>query len=433
MEIEDIFKEGNSTQESIHLDKGHIMNEEEMRFYSEIADNYKENPITELPIDGLKDWQQEMINNLKDVFSCNTDYIVASFLTVAGVAIGSKIKSFDGIYHNTASLWTVLVGRSGVNKSQVIKWLIKPIEDADGHNYNESKKKFKGKSDKRPFDFEQRIFSDHTPESRNVLLAHNPIGIILVRDEIRGFIDDIFRYNKSGEISQLLSIFDNTSFFVNRKKEGKLLIKNPFMSILGGIQPNILKITFGVIHFKDSGFNARVLWVYPNIDSNPSTYSNVQNSEYNAREWKAFINNLMNFKNNVVAKFSPSAMSEYKNYWNYLQFMKSKNESMAPTYSKLQIYAQKIALITEILISSNLDNIEISDKSMNYAISVCRYFEQTASKVNSLFTSNITYSNITKEEVVRKLIDFYPHVNQSRLAFLLGISRQAISKKLSNV
>ena len=68
---------------------------------------------------------------------------------------------------------------------------------------------------------------------------------MIYRDEIKGMIDDFDRYNRSGIISNMLSIWDSTSFCIDRKTEDPVFIREPFLDILGGIQPGLLKSTFG--------------------------------------------------------------------------------------------------------------------------------------------------------------------------------------------
>jgi len=64
--------------------------------------------------------------------------------------------------------------------------------------------------------FKQYVISDSTPEARNQVLSVNPNGILLYRDELKGMIDDFCRYAKSGELSQMLSMFDSDTIVVNR-------------------------------------------------------------------------------------------------------------------------------------------------------------------------------------------------------------------------
>ena len=70
-------------------------------------------------------------------------------------------------------------------------------------------------SDIMGFDLAKKL-SDSTPEARNQVLSVNPNGILLYRDELKGMIDDFCRYAKSGELSQMLSMFDSDTIVVNR-------------------------------------------------------------------------------------------------------------------------------------------------------------------------------------------------------------------------
>lgn len=60
----------------------------------------------------------------------------------------------------------------------------------------------------------------------------------------------------------MLSMFDSDTI-VNRKSDEPLLIKDPFMSIIGSIQPSVLVDTFGNDNMMNNGFNQRWLFCYP--------------------------------------------------------------------------------------------------------------------------------------------------------------------------
>lgn len=169
-----------------------------------------------------------------------------------------------------------MVGKPSGNKTGPLKEVTHPSCEHDKANfakyleekaaYDQCKREDKNYSGVQPV-FHQRIVGDSSPESRNALLAQGDM-IGVVADELKSFIDSLDRYSKGGngvgaELSQLLSIWSNVGFAINRKSEETKLIDDPAMCINGGIQPELLGKTFGTDALMDSGFTQRFLFVYP--------------------------------------------------------------------------------------------------------------------------------------------------------------------------
>ena len=173
------------------------------------------------------------------------------------------------------------------------------------------------------------LLSDSTPEARNQVLSTSHNGILLYRDEIKGFLDDIGRYNKSGEVSQLLSVFDSDNIVINRKSDDTLLVEEPFMGVLGTIQPDVLADTFGNDLLMNNGFNQRWLFVYP--DENPSAMYSEKSISKEVREaWSSYINALLDadFKAGGcdTVYIIDEAKRLYIEYYNELQVKKQSTD-----------------------------------------------------------------------------------------------------------
>ena len=163
-----------------------------------------------LPIYGLPQSIQYVIETVSSVYQCPRDFVVSAIFMAQSTIVGKRACSFDGKYNNYPSLWIVNVADSGSNKSQPVKWVISPLIKRDKENYrlySQQKAELKESVCQEKIDlpiFKQLIISDSTPEGRNKCLFQNPNGVILFRDELKGLLDDVGRYGRSGEISQLL-------------------------------------------------------------------------------------------------------------------------------------------------------------------------------------------------------------------------------------
>ena len=86
------------------------------------------------------------------------------------------------------------------------------------------------------------ITSDPTVEKIGELLNENPNGILLLRDEVSGWLRTLDRPGREGDREFYLEAWNGTgSFIVDRIGRGTLNIKALTVSVLGGIQPGKLR------------------------------------------------------------------------------------------------------------------------------------------------------------------------------------------------
>ncbi len=82
------------------------------------------------------------------------------------------------------------------------------------------------------------IVNDVTVEKLGELLKENPRGLLLVRDELAGFLSNLARKEYQSDRSFYLTAFNgNKSYTYDRIGRGTIFIPNATVSIIGGIQP----------------------------------------------------------------------------------------------------------------------------------------------------------------------------------------------------
>jgi putative DNA primase/helicase len=86
------------------------------------------------------------------------------------------------------------------------------------------------------------ITTDATPEALHKLLAANPAGIFLVRDELTGWLAGFERQGREQERSLWLECWNGNglSFTMDRIERGSLHVPHCCASVFGGIQPDRL-------------------------------------------------------------------------------------------------------------------------------------------------------------------------------------------------
>ena len=396
-----------------------------------------------LPIDGLSVEAQAIIQGYSDGYQCNRDFITASIFTAVSTAIGKRICSYDGRYKNYFPFFICLVAPSGSNKTTPMREVLRPLTNRNAANYEvfrEAMKKYDtevkaGKENADKPVYRQLIISDSTPESRVKALSENP-NVLLVSDEIATMLYNMNRYNKSGEVPQLISIWSVDDIIINRKSETALLLKEPCLSIIGGTQPDVLVNTFGSDYFMSSGFNQRWLFVYPD-DIPPAMYSESKVSKEVSDAWSEYINGLLDFdfaSNGLDTLYiTDEAKQLYIDYYNNLQQKKSSACGyMASVYAKLQIMVERWAGITHLL-GNEPGMSRIMPEEMEYSIRCMNYFERCAEKVYIKLTESRKQPEakvMGKEEMIANVYHLTNPISQSAVADALGCSKQFISKCL---
>ena len=394
-----------------------------------------------LPVDGLSPNATEMLRKVASSLQCPVDIALSAMFATVGVAMGKRVIIDDGKYRNYPCLWVCVVAPSGSNKSTPIRFFLQPLKDRDSYNYGVYREELRAyrqagddKGDKPVF--KQYVISDSTPEARNQVLSVNPNGILLYRDELKGMIDDFCRYAKSGELSQMLSMFDSDTIVVNRKSDEPLLIKDPFMSIIGSIQPSVLVDTFGNDNMMNNGFNQRWLFCYPESGM-PEMYNDVSIPQSVISDWKDFIYNLIMYDFSVMGGkiyIRGEAKRVYIDYYNSLQIKKAgADDYLSSVYSKLQIHVIRWAGVAHIL-GNSPTSIDITPEEMEYSVRCMDYFERCALKVYRMLLegrgNRHEVKSMGKEEMIANVYHCTSPVSQRAVADELGITKQYVSKCL---
>lgn len=90
--------------------------------------------------------------------------------------------------------------------------------------------------------------NDATVEKLGDILSHNPIGLLVFRDELMGLLASWEREGREGDKAFYLEGWNGTgSFTIDRIGRGSQFIKSLCLSVFGGIQPDLLERYLGSI------------------------------------------------------------------------------------------------------------------------------------------------------------------------------------------
>lgn len=363
-----------------------------------------ENSIS-FPVSAMPLKMQTIIHGTSKGYGFNIDYIVCAFLSAFASCIGSTYKvKVKGTWYESAILFMVLIGRPGVNKTAPVRYAYQPIDKKDSEDFKEYRRLLKDykifESAKNAKNAEsasidkpvrqQRIISDSTIEALCSVLSFNRRGISVVIDEVAGLFKNFNRYNNGSDQEFWLQVWSNITVSINRKNDESILIDNPFISMIGTIQPNVLNEIYKDGR-SENGFIDRILFTYPDINLRPAFHFNEPDESF-YDEYNTIIKRLLllDFNDGVpnVLQLSESAKIIYQQ-WSQEQALtleENNNDRLGGIFAKIEVYVFRFSLIYQLLswACEESDKFEIEDSAMHSAIETAEYFKKMALKVNPI-------------------------------------------------
>ncbi len=390
-----------------------------------------------LPIDTYGKLAKSIINEFSQAYKVNCDVIAAIVLLIVGGGANRKTTIRAWNYTNNPCFWLAIVERTGSNKSEPMSRLMKPLAAINKdlvREYNKTYANFASSGSKGTPPARQKIIiSDSTPEIRYQLMVTN--GLVLVRDELNGFFKDIGRYSSSGEVENLLSTWSGQGFPVDRVNAASFEIENPFLSIIGGIQPRVMAEAFGTKGFAESGFIPRWLFVVPTDSRVPDSVSEKLIDKDLENEWYSLIISLWRMERREF-RLSTEAEQAYQGYMKRTSDIMNASDcddAIRANYAKLRIYCLRFALTIHLLKYGAKAADEVDRKTMDSAILTVDVFAHWNRQALSLISGSEAKKSISNAELLRLFCERYNVTNQSELARVIGKSQQYVSKVLGTM
>ena len=388
-----------------------------------------------LPINQYGSLAQKVIKTYSEALQVNPDLMAATMLMGVAAAADKKMVVVHGNYTNRACLWLCVVAVSGYNKTSSMDRILKPLEAINeelDNNYRRTYSEWKKNGEQgTPPEKKQLILSDSTPEARDELLKN--CGVLIYRDEIYGMFKDLNRYNQSGEQENYLSIWSGKSYAVNRKTTSSFYVKDPFLCVCGGIQPDVMHDAFGGKAFEASGFLVRWLFLWLDDAKVPDSINEDIIDKQIEGEWYTFIQNLWRVSSREF-RLDPNAANVYQGYMKKTaDTMNSEGceSNVRAMLAKLRIYALRLALVIHILRNGVKAPDLIDRHTMSAAVRTCDCFEYWGRRTLDEISDKDLGKRLSNSELLRELVSRYSINNQSELARLIGKSQQYVSGVLN--
>ena len=400
-----------------------------------VIDSYKGKMLQEydilqphFPAELYGNFAKGIAEAVAQAYNVSIDIVFASMFAAIGAAVGDKVKVTYGNYTNPLSLWWCMVAPSGYGKTEPVKHILQPLRDINKKMMSDSRDAFavwrqNNKTGERPRK-SQLMVSDTTPEALVELLADNPEGLLLYRDELAGFFNDIGRYNKSGEVENYLSMWSGQGFSVNRKTQDTLFVDSPILSIIGGLQPDRLTSVFGGHGMMDNGFFARWCFVYPVAMVATSIKAQQLRDEINS-QWEDFILSLHD--EGIVRReitFNDEAARLHDSFYAKVTGAMS-DPSTTPrqceVLAKLRVMVYRFAGIIHFLRNGTAPGDIIDAETMRAAIESVEAIKEWNFKALAL--TEDTRKVMSKGELLRAVRSMFPDMNVTQFCEAVGMSR----------
>ncbi len=387
------------------------------------------------PVNSLPYPVNEFVEETGRAIGCDPAFVSLPLLAGLASAIGNtrRILLKPG-WVEPAIVWTVTIAPSGTLKSpaqEAALEFVRRKQNAAFEQHQEAMRayeraKLKYERDRgqkgpgqqmcpeepRP---ERMLCSDATVEALALLLAYNPRGFLLARDELSGWLGsfDAYKSARGADAAAWLEMHHAGTVIVDRKTGDRKTIHVPraAVSITGNIQPATLERALGREHF-DSGLAARLLMAKPPLTLRVWTDESV--SDQTKESVEAVFEALyeLGFGADedgrpvpIDLELTPEAKAVWIKFFNeHGQEQAALSGDLSAAWSKLEGYAARFALIVHLVREATRDsalpeNGQIDVMSIEAGVRLSRWFCGEARRVYALLSES------EEERDIRELVE----------------------------
>lgn len=250
------------------------------------------------PVELLPAAVRDYVTQTAEGMACDPTLVAIPMLAAVAAAIGNtRVISLKSDWQEPAILWAAIVAESGSLKTPAMRKALQFVNEQEREveqrntvaveEYEEERVVHESRmaawkqQSRRHGDDAGRppapprkplrtahVVSDCTIEAVAAILADNPRGVLLERDELSGWLGGFDRYKAGGagrvssEVGHWLSMHNASPLRLDRKSTGRVYVDHASLSIAGGIQPDTLVQAIGHEHV-GNGLLARFLLVAP--------------------------------------------------------------------------------------------------------------------------------------------------------------------------
>lgn len=387
-------------------------------------------PVEPFPVEALPDCFIPFVSEAAEALCCPVDFIAVPLIALAGAAIGTtRVVLVKQGWTESASLYAAIVGRPGDKKSPALELAQEPLTEQQKELKNEWQKELeeyeikysewqaeheqwkkaikKGNAGIEPKEpqkpaMKRTYTSDTTVEALAALMAENPRGLALIRDELAGWVLSLnqYRSGKGADKQFYLSVYSGKPMPIDRKGAEPIFLERTFLTVCGGIQPDLLNELTDE-RGREEGFIHRILFTYP--EPVPQKWTDAIISK-TARErvrnvFKELFRLAHNYDENmepvpVAVPLSTKARETFKEWYEeHQQEIDSPGfqDNLRGPWAKMPGQLARIALIIHLCrqAANETDSQEIGEETIIRAAAITQYFKSHTRKVYRRLHENV--------------------------------------------
>ena len=236
------------------------------------------------PVSALPDPLSSFVREAAAAIGCPPEMVALPLLANAAACLGNrKSLRLKSTWVERPILWTAVVSPPGTAKSPAqdeasralfrLQAEAKRRYDAEYEAFEQETNAWmairpqeRGAGPAEPV-LEHFLTTDSTIEALAHLAARAP-GVVLVRDELAGWVNSFNSYRKGGDRQSFLSSWAGAAIKVDRRsREGCVFVEQPVVCVAGGVQPDMVGALADEAGRRD-GFLERILWAMPEVRPN---------------------------------------------------------------------------------------------------------------------------------------------------------------------
>jgi hypothetical protein len=373
---------------------------------------------------------------------CDPSFVALPLLCCLATAIGNKrVIRLKRSWSEPAIIWAAIVGKSGTHKTPAIQAAMQflhyyqnraieqhakevrkyedelAVYERDNAAWKTSRKKGPAEPPPRPPQepvCQRYVTTDVTIEALAVMLSVQPDGLLVVRDELAGWLGGIAEYKggRGSDLGHWLALWSAGPLTIDRKTGQTKMLHAPRAgaSILGGIQPGVLKKAIGQEHMQD-GLCARLLLAMP--EASPVRWTEATVDPQVEAQLARVFERLLAMEPAVDADGRPAPIEIplsdgarwiWVEYYNrHREEIIGLDDDLAAAWSKLEAYTARFALIFQLSAwaagEQNASGVVIDEAAMRSAIALSDWFGNEVRRVYGILAE----SELERQE--RELIE----------------------------
>lgn len=379
--------------------------------------------IEPFPVEVLPESLAAYAKAIAESIHCPVDFAAVAMLAVAGSVIGStRAVAIHRKWRESPRMYLAIIAEPSGGKSPSVDMIMEPVIDlqqaldlehrekleqyeADLEAYEDERasrrKSGKGDGDREPLEkptppiYPHLYTTDPTIEALSDILCTNQRGLIMVRDEVISWCTAMNQYKggKGADRQFWLSVWSGQTAKTDRKGGGPRIAHKPFVSVLGGIQPDKLSCLISEDGAND-GFLDRILFSWPEnhkwsrtIGESPP--EELESAWVDALEyiygWTMAESEHGTLSPEVVG-ITPEGRKVVNEWWASHADTRNMNEfdpGLIGPYGKLKSYYFRFALVIQCLrlASGETDCQDVDAESATRAVKLIDYFKSHLDRV----------------------------------------------------